>query len=78
MILIRELVTVEILYELPDYSILNTFLWQTNDMVPEYPRIRKFLNYWDAHIEAEIREIQLAHSHKNGWRKVDWHGIQMS
>jgi len=77
-ILIKKLVTVKVLYEIPDYTILNTFLWQTNDMVPELPRVKKFLTYWDEHIDAQIREVMIAHSHLRDWSKVDlenWYGL---
>ena len=58
-----SLVTVNVIYFLPDHrSLLNEFMWQTVDLQPKYPRVMKFLNYWKEHIDAVIKEIQLADS----------------
>ena len=49
----KSLVTVDILYWMPDYTnVLQKFVWQTSDIVPEYPRVHSFLNYWQENIEA--------------------------
>lgn len=48
-----SLVTVNVFYHFPDYPhLLQTLLWQCLDIVPEYPRVRRFLLYWDRHIIA--------------------------
>ena len=45
--IIKKLVTLNVLYWMPDYeNILQQFTWQTKDIVPEYPRVHKFLNHW--------------------------------
>ena len=61
MILIKNtIVTVSVLYWMPDYQyILQQFIWQTDDVRPEYPRVHKFLNYWHDNIEAVIEEIEI-------------------
>ena len=61
MILIKNtIVTVSVFYWMPDYqNILQQFVWQTDDVRPEYPRIHKFLNYWHDNIEAVIEEIEI-------------------
>ena len=51
----KSLVTVDILYWMPDYdNILQEFVWQTKDVVPEIPRVHKFLDYWHKNIDAVI------------------------
>lgn len=75
-ILHREsLVTVEVIYFLPDYSsVLGTFLWQTLDVRPRYPRVNRFLDYWRREIDAVIKEVTICDQPdqtKNQWR----HGI---
>ena len=63
MVLIQSkvVVTVDVLYWLPDYnSLLQQFIWQTNDTRPNYPRVHVFLNYWKDNIEAIIAEVQIA------------------
>jgi len=65
-----SVVTVNVIYYLPDYnSIVNEFLWQSLDLRPEYPRIKKFLNFWQTEIDAVIKEIQLSDSHGFSPRK---------
>ena len=59
-ILKNTIVTVNVLYWMPDYqNILQQFIWQTDDVRPEYPRVHKFLNYWHEHIDAVIEEIEI-------------------
>ena len=56
----KVIATVDILYWMPDYQhILQQFIWQTDDVRPEYPRVHKFLNYWHDNIEAVIEEIRI-------------------
>jgi len=56
-----RLATAEVLYYMPDHpSLLQSFMWQTLDLAPEYPRIRKFLDFWRAEIEAVIHSVRLA------------------
>ena len=61
MILIKNtIVTVSVFYWMPDYqNVLQQFIWQTDDVRPEYPRVHKFLNYWHDNIEAVIEEIEI-------------------
>ncbi len=57
----KSIVTVDILYWMPDYNnVLQEFVWQTSDIVPEYPRVHRFLNYWQENIEAVISEVRIA------------------
>jgi len=46
---------------MPDYNnVLQEFVWQTSDIIPEYPRVHRFLNYWQENIEAVISEVRIA------------------
>ena len=48
-----RLITAEITYRLPDHpSLLQTFVWQHYDLVPDYPELRRFLAFWADNIEA--------------------------
>ena len=59
----KVIVTVDVLYWLPDYNdLLQQFIWQTRDIKPDYPRVHSFLNYWKDNIEAVIAEVQIADS----------------
>ena len=55
-----RLATAEVLYYLPDHpSLLQSFIWQTLDLAPSYPRIHRFLDFWRREIDAVIHSVQL-------------------
>ena len=57
--IIREPVLLRIYYWMPDYThILQEFVWQFPDIVPKYPRMHSFLNYWHNNIDAVIHTIE--------------------
>ena len=67
----KSLVTVDILYWMPDYeNILQQFIWQTKDVVPEIPRVHKFLNYWHDNIDAVISEVRVADAKDHSYLPV--------
>ncbi len=64
--------TVQVVYYIPDYlNIVNEFVWQTDDQLPEYPRITKFLNYWDKNIDGPIKEVYIYDQGDSIIRRVD-------
>lgn len=55
-----RLATAEVLYYMPDHpALLQSFVWQTLDLAPAYPRIRKFLDFWRREIDAVIHSVQV-------------------
>ena len=64
--------TVQVVYYIPDYlHIVNEFVWQTEDQIPEFPRITKFLNYWDKNIDGPIKEVYIYDQGQSEVRVVD-------
>lgn len=56
-----RLAIAEVLYYMPDHpTLLQSFIWQTLDLAPSYPRIHKFLDFWRAEIQAVIHSVNLA------------------
>ena len=56
-----RLTTAEILYRLPDHpEILQTYIWQSMDIAPEYPELRKFLSFWDRELEGKLHSVRVA------------------
>jgi len=53
--------------------LLNEFLWQTVDFVPEIPKVHKFLNYWKENVKATIQEVLVAYSLEDNIRKADFY-----
>ena len=65
MIIIKKwtVASVQVVYYMPDYfNLVNEFIWQTRDTKPNYPRIEKFLDYWDKNIDGPIKEVYI-HDH---------------
>ena len=56
-----RLTTAEVLYYMPDHpKLLQSFLWQTLDVAPDYPRVHRFLDYWRREIQAVIHSVRLS------------------
>jgi uncharacterized protein Usg len=56
-----RLTTAEILYHLPDHpSLLQTYVWQDLDLTPEFPQLKKFLDFWDKAIEGKLHSVKVA------------------
>lgn len=56
-----RLTTAEILYHLPDHpALLQSFVWQQLDMAPEFPVLRKFLDFWTRNIEGKLHSVKVA------------------
>lgn len=70
-----RLATAEVLYYMPDHpKLLQSFVWQTLDLAPAYPRIHKFLEFWRREIDAVIHSVRLANGELLGpapIRRVD-------
>ena len=57
--------SVQVVYYMPDYlHLVNEFIWQTDDQIPDYPRIGRFLDYWDKNIDGPIKEVYI-HDHND-------------
>ncbi len=56
-----RLTTAEVLYYMPDHpKLLQSFMWQTLDIAPDYPRVHSFLDYWRKEIQAVIHSVRLS------------------
>lgn len=67
--------TANILYHMPDHpGLLQAFTWQTLDLPPHFPRMRRFLDHWRREIEAVIHSVEIAAgpgAAPGRWRRVD-------
>ena len=56
-----RLVTAEVLYWMPDHPrLLQSFLWQTLDLAPRYPRLVRFLDHWRREVDAAIHSVMIS------------------
>lgn len=72
----QRLTTAEVLYYMPDHPrLLQSFLWQTQDVAPRYPRLIRFLDFWRNEIDAVIHTVRVAH--KGLIAPAEWRGIDL-
>ena len=54
------LTTASILYRLPDNrDLLQNFIWQQHDLHPDFPKLRKFLDFWTREIEGTLHSVRV-------------------
>lgn len=57
------LTTAEILYRMPDHpNLLQSYLWQDYDIFPEFPTLRKFLDFWTTKLEGPLFKVTVGHN----------------
>ncbi|MGH7036762.1 MAG: usg protein [Stellaceae bacterium] len=62
-----RLTTAEILYHLPDHpALLQSFVWQHLDCAPDYPNLRRFLEFWQSHIEGRLHSVRIGQARLSG------------
>lgn len=56
-----RLTTAEILYHLPDHpALLQTFIWQEYDKAPDFPVLRRFLDFWHRNLDGRLHSVKVA------------------
>jgi uncharacterized protein Usg len=56
------LTTAFILYRLPDFkSLLQTYIWQEYDNEPDFPKLRAFLDWWQANLDGPLFSVKIVH-----------------
>lgn len=62
-----RLTTAEIIYHLPDHpSLLQSFVWQQLDIAPEFPKLRRFLDFWAHNIEGKLHSVRVGQASLGG------------
>lgn len=57
-----SLTTAEILYRMPDAkSLLQTFIWQDYDLAPRFPKLHKFLDFWERELDGPLHSVRVSH-----------------
>ncbi len=53
-----RLTTAEILYHMPDHpGLLQTYVWQDYDLAPDFPVLRRFLDFWAHSLDGKLHSI---------------------
>ena len=56
-----RLTTAEIIYHLPDHPVLlQTYIWQELDKAPEFPVLKKFLDFWERELDGKLHSVKVA------------------
>ena len=54
----KYLVTAEIIYYLPDHpQILQSYIWQEYDSSLTYPKLRRFLHFWEENLDGKMHSV---------------------
>jgi uncharacterized protein Usg len=55
-----SLTTAEILYHMPDHpSLLQSYLWQEYDLAPRFPKLLKFLDFWNGNLDGKVSRVRV-------------------
>ena len=56
-----RLTTAEIIYRPPDHpDVLQSYIWQDLDLMPELPVLNRFLTFWQKNIEGRLFSVTVA------------------
>ena len=62
-----RLTTAEIIYRLPDHpDLLQSFIWQKFDVAPDFPELRRFLEFWSRNIEGKLHSVRIGQARYSG------------
>jgi uncharacterized protein Usg len=68
------LTTAELTYHMPDYThVLNTFVWQEYDLLPDHPRLFSFIEFWQRELDGPLHSVRFSHRKMispGEWRNV--------
>lgn len=68
------LTTAEFLYRMPDHpGLLQSFVWQTYDIAPDFPALYRFIAFWKAKLDGPLHSVAYTHRRliaTNEWRNV--------
>ncbi|HEX9791055.1 MAG TPA: Usg family protein [Kiloniellales bacterium] len=70
-----RLTTAEILYHMPQFpDLLQSYLWQSLDRVPDFPKLNSFLERWEGRLEGKLHSVRIGYVgiiHPMDWRFTD-------
>ncbi|HSE77538.1 MAG TPA: usg protein [Alphaproteobacteria bacterium] len=56
-----RLTTAEIIYRMPDHpGLLQSFIWQDLDLAPDFPVLRRFLDFWQQNLDGKLHTVRVA------------------
>lgn len=74
-----RLLTAHITYRRPDHQwLLQEFLWQDYDAVPDYPKLMRFLKFWQTELEGPVVAVRVGVIQNRAAIFHDLHGFEFS
>lgn len=71
-----SLTTAKIIYRLPDYiHLLQEYIWQDYDLAPEFPELKKFLDFWHENLDGPLHSVYVADTKiitSSDYRHAEW------
>ena len=68
------LTTAQFFYHLPDHqSVLSFLLWQDYDLAPDYPKLFRFIEFWQNEIDGPLHSVRFIHRkliHPGEWQYI--------
>ncbi|PIW26617.1 MAG: Usg family protein [Rhodospirillales bacterium CG15_BIG_FIL_POST_REV_8_21_14_020_66_15] len=56
-----RLTTAEITYRRPDHlHLLQDYIWQDLDIAPDFPVLRRFLEFWENNLDGPLHSVRVA------------------
>jgi len=56
-----RLTTAEITYRRPDFpALFQQYIWQDMDTAPEFPVLRRFLDFWERNLDGPLHCVRVA------------------
>jgi uncharacterized protein Usg len=75
-----RLTTAEILYRMPEYpNLLQSYLWQSLDRVPDFPKLNEFLGFWESKLDGKLHSVRIGYvgiMQPTEWQFADGHLTQ--
>ena len=57
-----RLTTAEILYRMPDFpNLLQSYLWQSLDRIPDFPKLNGFLSHWEGKRTGSLHSVRIGY-----------------
>jgi uncharacterized protein Usg len=68
-----RLTTAEIIYHLPDHpDLLQSFVWQKLDSAPDFPELRRFLEFWSRNLEGKLHSVRVGQARSPAHSKFSY------
>jgi len=74
-----RMTTAEILYHLPDHPhLLQSFIWQHLDIAPDFPVLRRFLDFWTRNIDGKLHSVKVARARLITAAELRYAGVSLN